>query len=156
MQKDRAYFCDEMGRGLAACELPYPARFAACQQLVSITNVPNRLYFFSRALLPALGNYHLREADHVALVRVAVAALAVERFRLAHTNALPASLEQLSPSCCRAVPADPYDGKPLRYKAHDASYAIYSVGSDGQDDGGVNWGSTYVKIPQGVAFVVKH
>ena len=156
MEKDRAYFCEQMGRGQAAFELPYPARFAACEQLANLTNVPNRLFFFSKVLLPAVGNYHLRDADHVALVRVAVTALAIERFRLAHTNALPDSLEQLSPSCCRAVPSDPYNGKPLRYKIHGASYAVYSVGSDGQDDGGVTWATTYAKIPQDIAFVVKH
>jgi hypothetical protein len=156
MEKDKAFFCGKMGQELAAFELPYPARFAACQQLAVITNEPNRLFLFSRLLLPALGRFHIREADHVALVRVATAALAVERFRLAHTNALPENLEQLAPACCKAVPADPYDGKPLRYKTHGASYAVYSVGSDGHDDGGVAWDSNYVKIPQDVAFVVKH
>jgi hypothetical protein len=33
---------------------------------------------------------------------------------------------------------------------------VYSVGSDGHDDGGVVWDSNYVKVPQDVAFVVKH
>ena len=33
---------------------------------------------------------------------------------------------------------------------------VYSIGSDGQDDGGVNWDSNYTKVPQDVAFVVKH
>jgi len=69
---------------------------------------------------------------------------------------LPGTLEQLIPACCKAVPADPYDGKPLHYKTHGASYAVYSVGSDGQDDGGVVWDSNYLKVPGDVSFVVKH
>jgi hypothetical protein len=155
LQKDEAFFCDRMGRYLAASELPYPARFAATQQLATVTNPPSPLYIFSRLLLPP-GRVQVRDADHVARVRVAVAALAVERFRLAHTNALPESLEQLAPACCKAMPADPFDGKPLRYKTHGASYAVYSIGSDGQDGGGVAWDSNYLKVPQDVAFVVKH
>jgi hypothetical protein len=155
LQKDEAFFCNSMGRYLAASELPYPARFAATQQLVSMTNPPSPLYIFSRLLLPP-GRVQVRDADHVARVRVAVAALAVERFRLAHTNALPEKLGQLAPTCCKAIPADPFDGKPLRYNTHGASYAVYSIGSDGQDDGGVAWDSNYLKVPQDVAFVVKH
>jgi hypothetical protein len=156
MEKDKAFFCAEMGRELAALELPYPARFAACQQLAAITNQPSRLFVLSRMLLPALGGFHIREADHVARVRVTTAALAVERFRVTHTNALPGNLDQLAPAYCNAVPADPYDGKPLRYKTHGGSYVVYSVGSDGRDDGGVVWESNYLKVPQDVAFVVKH
>ena len=156
LERDKAYLCNKMGQRVAALELPYPARFATLQQLESVTNVPNRFLFFSRMLLPALGKVHIRDADHLSLVRVATAALAIERFRLAHANALPDTLEQLTPACCKTVPTDPFDGKPHRYKRHGASYAVYSIGNDGQDDGGVVWDSNYLKVPQDVGFVVKH
>jgi hypothetical protein len=52
--------------------------------------------------------------------------------------------------------ANPFDGRPLRYKTHGASYVVYSVGSDGQDEGGVVWDSNYLKVPGDVSFVVKH
>jgi hypothetical protein len=156
MEKDKAYFCETMGGQLSAFELPYPARIAAARQLSAVTNLPNRLFILSRMLLPALGTAQVRDADHTTLVRVAATALAVERFRLVHNSALPASLEQLVPACCAALAADPYNGKPLHYKTHGASYVVYSVGSDGQDDGGVAWDSNYVKIPQDVGFLVKH
>jgi hypothetical protein len=107
-------------------------------------------------LLPALGRLHVRDAEHVAFLRIADTALAVERFRLAHTNTLPVTLAQLAPTCCRALPNDPFDGQPLRYKTHGANYAIYSVGSDGRDDGGVAWDTTFLKVPQDAAWVVKH
>jgi hypothetical protein len=155
LQKDEAFFCDRMEMYVGASELPYPARFAATQQLTTMKNPPAPLYIFSRLLLPP-ASVQARDADHVARVRVAVAALAIERFRLAHTNALPETLEQLAPTCCKAMPADPFDGKPLRYKTHGASYVVYSVGSDGQDEGGVVWDSNYLKVPGDVSFVVKH
>jgi hypothetical protein len=156
LEGDKVFFCREMGRHLTALELPYPARFAACQQFAATPNVPKPYYLLSRGVLPALARVHIREAEHVALVRVAAAALAIERFRLAHTNALPENLQQLVPAFCKAVPADPIDRKPLRYKTHGGSYAVYSIGSDGQDDGGVAWDSNYTKVPQDVSFVVKH
>jgi hypothetical protein len=156
MQKDKAYYCEVMGRNLAALELPFPARFAACQQMAAITNLPNRLLIFSRMLLPALGRLHLKETDHTAFVRAAATALAIERYRLAHTNGLPDRLEQLSPAYCKTVSIDPIDGKPLRYQTHGASCVVYSIGSDARDDGGVVWESVYLKVPQDVTFVVKH
>jgi hypothetical protein len=156
LQKDKAFYCDRMGKHIAAFELPFPARVAAGQQLAASTNAPNRFYIFSQMLLPALVKVHVKDANHVANLRVAAAALAIERFRLAHTNALPETVEQLAPACCETVPTDPFDGKPLRYHTHGASYVVSSVGRDGQDDGGVVWDSSFMKVPQDVSFVVKH
>jgi hypothetical protein len=155
-QKDKAFYCETMARHIAVLELPYPARAAAGQQAAVFTNAPSRFHFFSQMLLPGLVKVHGRDAGHVANVRVAAAAIAIERFRLAHTNALPESVDQLPPAWCRTVPTDPFDGKPLRYRTQGASYAVYSIGSDGQDDGGVVWDAQYSKVPQDVVFLVEH
>ena len=40
------------------------------------------------------------------------------------------------PEYLAAIPADPFDGKPLRYKKAQKGYVIYSIGLDRQDDGG--------------------
>jgi len=153
LQKDKAFYCDTMGKHIAALELPYPARVAAGRQLAASTNAANRFYIFSQMLLPGLVKMHVKDANHAANVRVAAAALAIERFRLAHTNALPEAVEQLAPTCCETIPTDPFDGKPLRYHTHGASYVVYSVGSDGQDDGGVVWDSKFTKVPQDLYWI---
>jgi hypothetical protein len=70
-----------------------------------------------------------------AQLRCAIAALAAERYRLAH-HQWPDSLERLVPEFLRQVPVDPYDRKPLRYQRLQDGVAIYSVGPDGKDDGG--------------------
>jgi hypothetical protein len=72
---------------------------------------------------------------HQALGRCAVAAVAAERYRLRH-GTWPASLAALVPEFLRQVPADPYDGQPLRYRRLPDGVLIYSVSTDGQDDGG--------------------
>jgi len=64
------------------------------------------------------------------------AAIALERFRLAH-HAYPDALAKLVPEFVQAVPIDCMDGHDLRYHLNaDGSYLLYSIGEDGVDNGG--------------------
>ena len=76
------------------------------------------------------------DGDPLAVDRAARAAVAVERYRRHHGDALPPSLEELVPAHLDSVPVDPYSERPLLYRAGDAGYTIYSVGPDLKDDGG--------------------
>jgi hypothetical protein len=82
--------------------------------------------------LPTMMRYDLK---YVAQLEVAKVLLAVERYRLAHAS-LPETLERLVPDYLAAVPADPFDGAPLRYQRLTRGFVVYSVGEDGKDDGG--------------------
>jgi len=62
-------------------------------------------------------------------VRVAIA---MHRWRLAHPDQWPATLEELVPEYLSAVPEDPFNGLPLRWDR--ASRIIYSVGADWKPD----------------------
>ena len=90
----------------------------------------------SRQFLPMDANALPTELRMVAILRSAQAAMAIERWRLAHAGALPGSLEVLVPEYLPAMPEDPLDGKPLRYRIRTPGYVVYSVGEDGLDDGG--------------------
>jgi hypothetical protein len=70
-----------------------------------------------------------------ALLKCAIAALAAERFRQAKGR-WPDKLQELVPDYLRAVPIDPFDGKELRVRQLSDGIVIYSVGPDGQDNGG--------------------
>ena len=70
-----------------------------------------------------------------AYVSAAAAAVAVVRYRLSHGK-YPARLEDCVPEFLAAVPTDPCDGQPIRMKALEGGMILYSVGSDGKDDGG--------------------
>jgi hypothetical protein len=85
--------------------------------------------------LYGLGHLANRDAEVKANARLALTALAVEQYRLSQRK-VPQKLVELTPQFLREVPADPYDGAPLRYRALTNGYVIYSVGSDGRDDGG--------------------
>ena len=72
-----------------------------------------------------------------ATFRLLIADLAVRCYRT-DNGKLPENLNQLVPDYLEAVPIDPHDGKPVRYKREDSGkWVVYSVGSDGIDDGGV-------------------
>jgi hypothetical protein len=75
------------------------------------------------------------EAMALAYVRVARTGLAAERYRLANRR-LPNQLGDLLATFLAAVPEDPFDGAPLRYRLTTDGYLVYSVGPDCLDDGG--------------------
>lgn len=68
--------------------------------------------------------------------RLVATALACARYRLANGK-MPPELAALAPAFLAAVPRDPLDGQPLRYRSEPSgAYLLYSVGEDGRDDGG--------------------
>lgn len=75
------------------------------------------------------------QAYSQAQLRCAIAALAAERYRRAHGQ-WPLSLDALLPDSVAKVPADPFDGQPLRMCRSEDRVVIYSIGPDGQDCGG--------------------
>lgn len=136
--KDKDFFLDSMSNFVWAAEQPHPERWN--QNLALPAPIaPNRFWVFSRMLLPALNKATKRDVEHAAKIRVTQIALAVERFRIAHANALPETLEELVPAFCTAIPHDPFAGAPVRYKKLEKGYVVYSLGADGKDDGGVEY-----------------
>lgn len=68
--------------------------------------------------------------------QLATTAIALKRYQLAHGN-FPASLQSLVPDYLAALPLDPADGNPLRYRLEpDGNFKLYSIGDDGVDNGG--------------------
>ena len=75
-----------------------------------------------------------RANTRIELTRLA-AALAVYR---AEQGQYPAKLDDLVPSVLDKLPVDLYNAKPFVYKRIDPGYLLYSIGENGQDDGGSN------------------
>jgi ankyrin repeat protein/beta-lactamase regulating signal transducer with metallopeptidase domain len=72
-------------------------------------------------------------------VRAAIALFQQERGRL------PGTLAELVPSCLPAAPADPFDGKALRYAKREGGWKLWSVGRNRKDEGG----KAAVEFPDG-------
>ncbi len=137
---DHACYLDAMIRLQDAANEDFPRRLTTVSNIASeVSGGSNRWPFvktMSRIMMPALAKSIEREARLIATLRCALASLAVERFRMAHGGTLPASLADLVPRYLAAVPSDPYDGKPLRFKPMTKGFVVYSLGEDGDDDGG--------------------
>jgi hypothetical protein len=86
-------------------------------------------------LMPAMTKVSNAYRRSVGNLRCASVALALERYRRDHGR-WPDSLDTLVPKYLAAVPKDPQDGKPLRFKRLPDGVLIYWIGHDGIDDGG--------------------
>ncbi len=86
-------------------------------------------------LSPALRNFQ-RAADRAEQVQhnlhVAFALAAYQRDQ----GRYPAKLDELAPKYLPQVPGDIFSGKALNYKQVENGYLLYSVGPNGQDNGG--------------------
>jgi hypothetical protein len=86
-------------------------------------------------LLPAMSAGYRADQRTGCMLNAAATAVACERFRQAEGR-WPDSLRELVPRYLRRLPADPYDGQPLKLAKHEAGLVIYGVGQDRTDDGG--------------------
>ncbi|HUT34448.1 MAG TPA: hypothetical protein VNE39_13260 [Planctomycetota bacterium] len=133
---DMCYYLDIMNDYVAAARKPYPESYIAGTRVgKDLEERIPRHYVVSRMILPALGRVFSTGQQHIARCESARVALAALRYRAKHGR-LPADLPALMPDFLKAVPPDPFDGKPLRYKADGAGLTVYALGEDGKDDGG--------------------
>jgi hypothetical protein len=97
----------------------------------------NPYNIIEKMLLPGLGKAANRFAYGQESVDLARAAIALERYRLAHGE-YPESLDALAPQFIAKLPHDIINGQPLHYRlTTDGRFALYSVGWNETDDGGV-------------------
>jgi hypothetical protein len=89
------------------------------------------------SMMRSFGERALQHAIDAEVARnLLVTAVAIRRYEIAHHRP-PADLRELIPQFLDSLPIDSYDGKPLRYRAEsDGTFVLYSIGSDGVDDGG--------------------
>jgi hypothetical protein len=91
---------------------------------------------FAKMLLPALDRAINKYAFAQANLDLAQVACALERYRLANGQ-YPETLAVLSPKFIAALPNDVISGEPLKYRrTNEGQFLLYSVGWNGQDDGG--------------------
>ena len=98
---------------------------------------PNRLrYWLSRLAIPNFNRAIITGVRMETEQQLAVTAVALKRYELRHGEP-PKSLEPLVPEFLPTLPYDPMSAKPLVYRLKpDGGFTLYSVGEDGQDNGG--------------------
>jgi hypothetical protein len=113
----------------------YPGISRAAEEVEREPTGRRRGYFAS-LLVPALSRVFETQAKSQARHRAAAVLLAATRARL-EAGTLPESAESLVPEWLLALPADPFRAEgPLTVKTGVDAWLVYSVGPDGEDDGG--------------------
>jgi hypothetical protein len=144
--------------GRAMTRRDFPQALALLNRAVAIADAPTdqqarlekalraevmslpRTAIFTRLLFPAIDPLGESSRRKQASMHALAAALAAERYRIDHKK-WPDDLPKLAPAYLKTVPADPYDGAPLRYRREKGGVVVYSIGPDGSDNGGRLCGS---------------
>jgi hypothetical protein len=148
-------FLTRMGRiqieqypeAIAAARQPWPDKFATLSTLAAESGPrANRSYLRSALTgrgvnVAALSTAPMQAGLNLAVRRVAVATLAIERYRRAHGGALPPALDALVPTLMPAVPIDPFSGQPIVFKPAADGYFVYSVDINRREDGPTLYGT---------------
>ncbi|RIK62309.1 MAG: hypothetical protein DCC65_17685 [Planctomycetota bacterium] len=122
------------------CEAVDPADFGAVKRVEAIEQFKVSLpWYCYTARYGAGGNTHSRWIKfwirHLGMNRTIQAAIAAERYRLAHGQ-WPGSLDVLVPDYIDAVPIDPFDDRPIRYAIVPEGIKTWVIGDDLSDEGG--------------------
>jgi hypothetical protein len=132
---DAIMYLDFMNDYMKAIQLPLHERQNAANAIDDSFETTNKIHIILHMIMPALSRVTTIDIRTIAQLRTAQIGLAIERYRLA-TGSLPETLAELLPTYLDAVPKEPFDGKDLRYKKLEAGFVVYSIGEDGNDDGG--------------------
>jgi len=137
--RDALMFIELMQKSIDALELPEPEHLKAFDAVQESVGGGMQRSIIAYLIWPIFARTFNIDIRHQAHCRVTQAGIAVERYRLAEGR-LPQSLDNLVPAYIKAVPADPYDGRPLKYRSLETGYVVYSIGDDSSDDGGLERG----------------
>lgn len=107
-------------------------------ELAKLRVLPRGLHhILSYEVLSQLSQVGIISAEMSASISQARIAIALERYHSIN-GSIPENLTALVSEFLAQIPADPIDGKPLRYqKVSETDYRIWSIGYDQKDGGGV-------------------
>lgn len=128
-------YIDLMQMAIDFADLSEPERMTSLKTMNEAVEKDEYKGKLVRGLWPINRYVFYVDVRHQALMHATQAALAVERYRLAEGR-LPQTLDDLVPVYIMAVPIDPCDGRPLKYRILQSGFVVYSVGEDLGDNNG--------------------
>jgi hypothetical protein len=141
LTRERPEYLRMMNKAVVAAKLPPEKQGDAFRQVERqfrerTTGSPLKASLLLRLMLPNVIGLADANRRNQANLPCALCGVAAERYRRKHRR-WPDSLEDLvTEGLLKAVPVDPFDGRPLRYRAVPDGVVIYSVSHDGVDNGG--------------------
>jgi hypothetical protein len=134
LESNHAIMLDHLTAARDTLALRGQARKEALRQAMFV-GPRNQDTFFVHLLMPAVEKVIEAETRNDAQLGTIEVAIACERHRRA-TGRWPATLAEIPKSILPEIPGDPYSDEPIKIRRTDTGLNIYSVGSDGRDDGG--------------------
>jgi hypothetical protein len=116
-----------------ATKLPYGPRH---RELDRIAVAAAKEGGITGMFLPAAARVSEAEQRSVAQLRCGIVALATERYRLKHGRWPEEAKSLVEAGYLKQLPADPFDGLPLRWRRVEDGVVVYAVGADCADNGG--------------------
>ena len=141
---DHLYILEMLDQVRSVLDLPFHQRLQAAKTIEGQISNHSQLHIVFHAALPSEAYTLMIERDlhYHTLLNLAQTALALEHYRLDHHDQLPDTLTDLIPDCLDAIPIDPFDGLPVKYKKTHPGYTIYSVGPNLTDDNGIDFSTS--------------
>jgi hypothetical protein len=87
---------------------------------------------------PAIDSFTHTIARATTTLRADECLIALRPWQLKHKGSTPDMLSPAKAAGLKAVPADPFDHKPMRLVMIEGQPIVYSVGKYGRDDAGLN------------------
>jgi hypothetical protein len=153
LKLDETYFIRAWGETMALYKKPSRESRADLVRFdETIRDRWPRYAIMTRTVFPVFSRASEARDKGIATIGLMQAALALRAYQVEHGE-YPGSLAQLKARGGWAIPDDPFSGKPFIYRPDVAQppsagngrapkgYLIYSVGPDGKDDGGLDYGT---------------
>jgi hypothetical protein len=131
-----AEYLQRMARVIEDAPRPYREAQRALEELgyIKMTHLPPPSVV-TVMLLPAFDRTFASRDRAIARLRLAQVALLLKAYK-AERGECPESLAELGEFAGRELPADPFSGTSLAYQREGDGFALYSWGTNLQDDGG--------------------
>jgi hypothetical protein len=135
-RRSHAYMLRLLNEYVAAAQLP-PEKQPPVMNDLNRRVIQAKLQYdiVTALVMPAMMKVSDANRRGIGNLRSAYVAVAVERYRRDHGRC-PDTLDALVPNYLAAVPTDPQDGNPLRFKRMPDGVVVYWLGFDGIDNGG--------------------
>jgi hypothetical protein len=130
-------FLESMTALVRAAELPDPEAVRSARVVRARVAAERTFLLAQRWLAWSIESATTRFPEARALVKATGCAIAVQRFSDASKSAMPATLGSVAQAVRPGALQDPFAPSPLQYRAVTGGFIVYSVGADGNDDGGI-------------------
>jgi hypothetical protein len=154
LEKNAVVYLDLMSDCIGAYELPPHRRQKAFHAIEAKVDSLSQIHAFAKLPMEPIPPCVTLELNHIAQLRSAQTALAIQQYRLAKGR-LPEALADLMPDYLDTVPLDPFDGNDLRYKKLNVGFVVYSIGEDGKDNAGRERTSGTARSSYDLTFMVE-